>query len=330
MKGKIPDYYEQFSCIGSRCRDNCCIGWEIDIDQEALNFYRRTKGDMAERLAEGISMEPVPHFRTDERGRCVFLNQENLCDLYLNLGEETLCEICTNHPRFFHDCGGIQEKGLGIACEEAARLILNRTGMVRFLDYGPSSCDEIVSFLLSVRENMINILLNRSIKIEKRMAQILEYGWQAQQWLNSSQPVSKDWIFSEEKERFLTLSSDESRKFWLSFYEDLDVMDEQWSKILHEAKLRSEGASFAEDPFWEQLCIYFMFRHLTAASEDFNLYGKVQFCVLSCLIIGWILDIYPEKEQDKKRLETAKQYSKEIEYSEENLQTVWEELLFNS
>ena len=107
-------------------------------------------------------------------------------------------------------------------------------------------------------------------------------------------------------------------------------MDEQWSKILHEAKLRSEGASFAEDPFWEQLCIYFMFRHLTAASEDFNLYGKVQFCVLSCLIIGWILDIYPEKEQDKKRLETAKQYSKEIEYSEENLQTVWEELLFNS
>ena len=128
MKGKIPDYYEQFSCIGSRCRDNCCIGWEIDIDQEALNFYRRTKGDMAERLAEGISMEPVPHFRTDERGRCVFLNQENLCDLYLNLGEETLCEICTNHPRFFHDCGGIQEKGLGIACEEAARLILHRTG----------------------------------------------------------------------------------------------------------------------------------------------------------------------------------------------------------
>ena len=221
MKGKIPDYYEQFSCIGSRCRDNCCIGWEIDIDQEALNFYRRTKGDMAERLAEGISMEPVPHFRTDERGRCVFLNQENLCDLYLNLEEETLCEICTNHPRFFHDCGGIQEKGLGIACEEAARLILNRTGMVRFLDYGPSSCDETVSFLLSVRENMINILQNRSIKIEKRMAQILEYGWQAQQWLNSSQPVSKDWIFSEEKERFLTLSSDESRKFWLSFYEEL-------------------------------------------------------------------------------------------------------------
>lgn len=118
--------------------------------------------------------------------------------------------------------------------------------------------------------------------------------------------------FSEEKERFLTLSSDESRKFWLSFYEDLDVMDEQWSKILHEAKLRSEGASFAEDPFWEQLCIYFMFRHLTAASEDFNLYGKVQFCVLSCLIIGWILDIYPEKEQDKNGLKPQNSIQKKL------------------
>lgn len=162
-----------FRALDPDAETTAALDGEIDIDQEALNFYRRTKGDMAERLAEGISMEPVPHFRTDERGRCVFLNQENLCDLYLNLGEETLCEICTNHPRFFHDCGGIQEKGLGIACEEAARLILNRTGMVRFLDYGPSSCDEIVSFLLSVRENMINILQNRSIKIEKEWHRFL-------------------------------------------------------------------------------------------------------------------------------------------------------------
>ena len=31
-----PSYYRQFRCIGSDCTDNCCIGWEIDIDPETL------------------------------------------------------------------------------------------------------------------------------------------------------------------------------------------------------------------------------------------------------------------------------------------------------
>lgn len=333
MNGKKPDYYDEFTCIGSRCKDNCCIGWEIDIDENALNFYGQVKGNMAERLTEGISMDPVPHFNTNEKGRCVFLNHENLCDLYIELGEDSLCEICTEHPRFFHDFGEIQEKGLGIACEEAARLILNRTKPVRFLDYGPPSSDNTVCFILSVRENLVSILQNRSLRMEKRMAQILEYGWQAQQWMNTTnitQESTKDIILSEGDIRFRALSSAQSKEFWPSFYQNLDIMDEQWQKNLQKAATISDMGHFKDSIFWEQLCIYFIFRHLIAASDDFNLYGKVQFCVLSCLIIRWILDIFPEEKRNVNRLNTAKQYSKEIEYSEENLQAVWEELLFNS
>ena len=27
-----PAYYKAFRCIGSDCTENCCIGWEIDVD----------------------------------------------------------------------------------------------------------------------------------------------------------------------------------------------------------------------------------------------------------------------------------------------------------
>ena len=43
MQNAYPDYYPLFHCIADRCRHNCCIGWEIDIDS-------RTAGEETESL----------------------------------------------------------------------------------------------------------------------------------------------------------------------------------------------------------------------------------------------------------------------------------------
>ena len=38
MKQRVPFYYNEFGCITSKCKDNCCIGgWEIDIDDEPMS-----------------------------------------------------------------------------------------------------------------------------------------------------------------------------------------------------------------------------------------------------------------------------------------------------
>lgn len=34
MKLRKPDYYDRFRCIAGACKDSCCIGWEIDIDEK--------------------------------------------------------------------------------------------------------------------------------------------------------------------------------------------------------------------------------------------------------------------------------------------------------
>lgn len=128
-----PDYFKNFHCISSKCTDSCCWHWEIDIDEDTLQYYCQVPGAFGERLRKSI-MPPDPetdepaHFISDQRERCPFLNTDNLCDIFLQLGEEHLSYICTHHPRYYDWLLGGQEAGLGLCCEEAARLILQETG----------------------------------------------------------------------------------------------------------------------------------------------------------------------------------------------------------
>lgn len=32
----VPDFYPAFHCIASACRHSCCVGWEVDVDQDTL------------------------------------------------------------------------------------------------------------------------------------------------------------------------------------------------------------------------------------------------------------------------------------------------------
>ena len=38
MKLIAPDYYNKFSCIADKCRHSCCVGWEIDIDENTNEY----------------------------------------------------------------------------------------------------------------------------------------------------------------------------------------------------------------------------------------------------------------------------------------------------
>ena len=95
-----PNYYNKFKCIADKCKHSCCIGWEIDIDDTTLKKYNNLKSDFANRLKSNISLANAPHFKLDKSERCPFLNEQGLCDIILNEGEDMLCQICADHPRF--------------------------------------------------------------------------------------------------------------------------------------------------------------------------------------------------------------------------------------
>lgn len=43
VKMIYPSYIEKFQCIGGKCEDNCCIGWDIDIDKETFKNIIKLK-----------------------------------------------------------------------------------------------------------------------------------------------------------------------------------------------------------------------------------------------------------------------------------------------
>ena len=130
---RVPEYYEKFSCIASRCKDSCCAGWEIDIDEDSYAYYNSVEGKFGKRLKESM-YEADPdddgggyRFKLKGKKRCAMLNDHNLCDLYTALGEEALCEVCTEYPRFSLIYGDVEQKALSLSCEEVGRILFERT-----------------------------------------------------------------------------------------------------------------------------------------------------------------------------------------------------------
>ena len=67
-----PHYYRKFQCIASECEDTCCAGWEIMIDDKALEKYKKAKGPVGNRLKNSINWKEGSFLQYHHR--CAFLN----------------------------------------------------------------------------------------------------------------------------------------------------------------------------------------------------------------------------------------------------------------
>lgn len=190
-----PIYYSTFKCIANRCRDNCCIGWEIDIDDNTLEKYNSVNGSFGQKLKNGINnCGNTPCFKLDKNERCVFLNSNNLCDIIINLGEESLCQICTNHPRYVNEYLNITEYGLGIACEEVCRIVLSQQNPIHLVNsenkkkitQNPFKDNYYMAYLFEIRRLITDILQNRNYKINQRLLTVIEICYKVENDCQSS------------------------------------------------------------------------------------------------------------------------------------------------
>ena len=302
MKIVAPDYYTRFQCIAERCRHNCCIGWEIDIDEETYEKYRSVGGAFGARLREGIDLSSgQPCFRLGEGERCVFLNERGLCDIISTLGESALCEICDSHPRYRNFFSDRTEVGLGLCCEEACRLILTNTDRVALTvledDGGEEAlCEEEVEFL-AVRERMLGILQDRSLSFDTRVSNLMTYCG-----LHSDMRTPGEWA---------------------AIYRGLERLDGAWDAVLDRfAACGSFATDGDRDVVWEQLAVYFLLRYTPDSLDDGALARRVAFCLHAVRVLrtlGEGLDI-------EELIELCRMYSSEVEYSEENVEALMDEV----
>ena len=92
-------------------------------------------------------------------------------------------------------------------------------------------------------------------------------------------------------------------------------------------KLAAEGETApvpaVSDREWEQLLVYFLYRHFLTAWEDGDVGSKAGFAVLSVRLLRCLKGLYPETPLP----ELARMYSAEVEYSTENLDVIFAELM---
>ena len=191
---RYPVYFENFKCIGGKCEDSCCIGWNIDIDKVTFKRYFKVQDPEMKRMFqkniqnnERYSSEDIDYgiVKLKKEKRCPFLDEENYCVIHSNLGEDYLSNVCKCFPRVTNKIDETYEMSLDVACPEAARLILLKEEGIKFLNREEELGKHIISaqintnlkevknthlkYFKEIREFCIKIIQDRRFTISERL-----------------------------------------------------------------------------------------------------------------------------------------------------------------
>ena len=318
-----PNYYERFKCVAGECEDTCCAGWQIVIDEESLEKYKKiTKGkDKRIDFKKGV-------FKQDIERRCAFLNSDNLCDMYIEWGEEAFCETCRKYPRHIEEFENVREYTLSMSCPEVAKIILGYEDKVVFVtkeDDLEEEDEEFDALLFSVledaREIIYRILQDRDKSISDRVKMLISVAEVLQE------KIDEDDIFSatEAMEQYTDSTAEhqatedvhcsgvqtelhnsqyeQSLKIFKRLYE-MEVLNEFWADMTDEAAetIYCDGEDFynelhkeflawldaninTHNIIWEQILVYFISVYFCGAVYDGNALGKVRLAVMGLVCI---------------------------------------------
>lgn len=346
MKVMTPHYYKDFRCIAGACTDTCCAGWDVDVDKNSYKYYKTVKGDFGKRLKSVMvpSQDGECTFTLKEGGRCPFLNDDNLCDLYIELGEDKLCETCAEFPRFINDYGNIREIGIAPSCKTAGELMFSYKDELTFdtvednsLTPEPNDIDAYTYMQLrQARIVAFGIISDRDISIFERLMLYLNYAKRIQKHLDAERDeliagVAKRFCGPDYREKLLdklknrdavlpdelqdgdtVKSTPEVRKLYGNrlikglrhFFDDfkgMEVINPDWN--IHVARVRqfldgladdSELAAVMKDYHagseafaheYEQLAMYYVYRYMLDAVNDYDVLLKAKNAVIGILAV---------------------------------------------
>ena len=363
---RVPDFYDSFRCIAGKCTDTCCVGWEIDVDEVSAKRYAKVKGEFGEKLRENIE---DGHFKLLAGDCCPFLRQDGLCDMICNLGEESLCDICREHPRFVEVYGDIMEKGIGLCCEEGVRLLLESKGTatspIAFIereiddepDDIPDDALEARNAIFEEREHLFKILADHSKPLNERLIKLIDFAVETsgfedlEQSINNSKISTNDKISNNILRCWIeVLGNGESfGPAWDCAYKEL-VQISQARDTVHKNKTSNESSigksvGLFTDSEGEKVIAYLLFRYYEKSLFDGNSLTKVQFALYFWIMLQKFGTIFADAcnnannstatnksgtvNPQTAKINAIKLFSKQTEYSEEIMGILEEEFMGN-
>ena len=305
-----PDYFDRFRCIAGACPDSCCKEWDVQVDETSAALYRSLPGALGDRLREVLKDEDGETVMTIVDGRCPMWRADGLCRIQAELGEAALCKTCREFPRLTHDYGDFVELGLELSCPEAAKFILAQSRPVTVTEAvsggeDPEYDEEAMAVLKATRETALDILFDSSRSIPEALALTLLYGYQAQGQLDGDEPQDFQPEATLESVREFVKSGDPQEM--LDFFLDLELLTPDWEALLK----NPSPAPWSRHHL--ALAGYLIQRYWLQAVSDYDLYCRVKFILIACLLVKHLGgDIF----------RTAQLYSKEIENSIDNVEAL--------
>lgn len=301
---RTPSFYKDFKCIAGDCPDSCCQGWEVDADEQSLEYYKTLTGDIRKRIDSVLDKDEFGNtiFRLAHKKRCPFLNQENLCDMHIAIGAEHTPYTCRMFPRFINDFGGTREMGVSFSCPVASDMMWELTAPMHFVDELndlPPELNEIDAqtyfYLTKARKKAFDIVQDRSLPINQRLIKLLDFGAEIQQDLE------------EYKE------GDDPIAFF-DVFRNPELINPQWLE-----RVESGSAKPVSDKvFNENIASYFIFRYFLTAVYDYDVLSKIKMAVIGVLIVtyfgedSWTIHLWSkETEHSQYNMDRYKKLLKE-------------------
>lgn len=292
---RTPSFYKDFKCIAGDCPDSCCQGWEVDADEQSLEYYKTLTGDIRKRIDSVLDKDEFGNtiFRLADKKRCPFLNNENLCDMHIAIGGEHTPYTCRMFPRFINDFGGTREMGVSFSCPVASDMMWELTEPMSFVDEHndlPPELNEIDAqtyfYLTRARKKAFDIVQDRNLPINQRLINLLDFGLEIQQDLE------------EYKE------GDDPIAFF-DVFRNPELINPQWLERVDNGSARA----VSNEVFNENIASYFIFRYFLTAVNDYDVLSKIKMAVIGVLIVTY----FGEDSW------TIHLWSKETEHSQYNM-----------
>ena len=300
MKEYILNYYPQFKCTAGDCKHTCCACWETDIDAKTLQLYKEDNSPFNLSLKKGINFKKRT-FKQGKSRRCAFLNDKGLCEIIINLGEEKLCQICSDHPRFKSNFTCFTETGLGFCCEEATKIILSydkQIAPVLVSDDGANESVELYEkFVIDYRESALKILQDRTLNINERIKKLLN--------------LCNTGLDTKDYKKVL--------KALLSY----EKLNKSWALRLKSIKNKQNSLLVDSDVSLqcEQFLVNSIYRHISTAEDTLMAHAITLACVYAFIIIQQICNA--ETKDFNTLVDIVREYSSEVEYSPKNIEKLF-------
>ena len=354
---RVPNYYKLFNCIANNCKHPCCSnGWEIDVDDDTYNYYKSIDSTNMSILNKISSL--APHHILCKNGICPFFNKNNLCDIYINLGEEHMCKICQEHPRFYEWFSNVKEGGIGLCCEESARIILTDNSpfgtyevnidnedfaSINSLNSRNSKTINETSFILNKDlflflekcRTMLFNLFDSDISLDEKIRISIVFACNVQQNI-----LNKNFIIPKFEDVRGKKNTDFNNIF--KYILSLEIFNDSWRDTISTVSninwsnynfSNLQNTEFQLEKYLTNIAKYFLWRYFLKASFDEDVYSKIVLLVISVLTIKLLFLYSFEKNKTisiTDCIDIVRRYSEEIEYCEDNILSIFSDSYNNS